>query len=80
VRPVEPGARQKPHRAVVETGMHAVAVELDFVQPLVAWPRLFDELRELRPYPVRQTVRVSAEPSRYWPRHAGERRITVNND
>jgi hypothetical protein len=29
--PVEPGARQQPHRAAVEQRMHAVAVEFDFV-------------------------------------------------
>ena len=34
--------------------MHAEAVEFDFVQPLVAVRRLFDELRQLRPDPVRQ--------------------------
>jgi hypothetical protein len=32
-RPVEPGAREQPYPAAIETRMHAVAVELDFVQP-----------------------------------------------
>ena len=34
MRPVEPGARQQPHRAAVEPRMHAVAVEFDFVEPV----------------------------------------------
>jgi hypothetical protein len=38
VRPVEPGAREQPHRAAIEARMHAVAVKLDFVQPLVRHP------------------------------------------
>jgi hypothetical protein len=33
VRPVEPGARQQPDRAMVETCMQPVAVEFDFMQP-----------------------------------------------
>src|SRR5271165_7190787 len=33
MRPVEPGAGEQPHRATLEARMHAVAVELDFVQP-----------------------------------------------
>jgi hypothetical protein len=36
VRKVEPGAREQPHGATVEARMYAVAVELDFVQPLIA--------------------------------------------
>jgi hypothetical protein len=31
--------------------MHAIAVELDFVQPLIAVRRRIDRLRELRPDP-----------------------------
>ena len=42
--------------------MHAVAVEFDFVQPLVPFGRLVDELGELRPYPLRHGV--SASPAR----------------
>ena len=34
--------------------MHAEAVVFDFMQPLVAVRRFFDELRQLWPYPVRQ--------------------------
>jgi hypothetical protein len=41
--------------AAVEPGMHAVAVELDFVQPLVAFPRRVDQLGELRRDPFRQS-------------------------
>jgi hypothetical protein len=33
--PVEPGARQQFHRAAIEPGVHAVAVEFDLVQPLI---------------------------------------------
>ena len=39
---------------MVEPGMHAEAVIFDFMQPLVAVRRFFDELRQLRPYPFRQ--------------------------
>ena len=39
--------------------MHAVAVEIDFVQPLLAVGRRVNELRELRRDPVR------AEGQRY---------------
>jgi hypothetical protein len=46
--PVEPGARQQLDRTAVEPRMHAVAVELDYVQPLVAVRRGVDQLRELR--------------------------------
>ena len=54
VRPVEPGARQQFHRAAVEARMHAVAVVLDFVEPLIAVRRRVDEFRQLRPDPLRQ--------------------------
>ena len=30
----EPGAGQEPHRVTVQTRMHAIAVELDFVEPV----------------------------------------------
>ena len=55
MRPVEPGARQQLHRAAVEPGIYAVAVKLDFVQPVVAFRCRVDELRELRRDPVRQS-------------------------
>ena len=42
--PVEPGAGQKLYRAAIEAGVHAVAVELDLVQPLIAFRRRADEL------------------------------------
>jgi hypothetical protein len=35
--------------------MHAVAVELDFVQPRIAFRRRVDELGQLRPDPFRQS-------------------------
>ena len=37
--------------------MHAVTVELDFVQPLVAFRRRLDQLRELWRDPIRQRGR-----------------------
>jgi hypothetical protein len=60
VRPVEPGAGQKVHRAAIEARMHAVAVELDFVQPVRPIRRLVDELGELWLDPLRQTGRSGA--------------------
>ena len=50
--------------------MHAVAVVFDFVQPLVAVRRFFDELRQLRPYPFRQGG-LTAYPVFCRSRHAG---------
>ena len=52
MRPVEPGAGQQSHRAMIEPRMHAVAVEFDFVQPLIAFGRRVDELGELRRDPL----------------------------
>ena len=57
MRPVEAGARQQSHGAAIEARMHAVAVELDFVQPLVALRRRVDQLRQLRRDPLRQSGR-----------------------
>jgi hypothetical protein len=51
--PVEPGAGQQAHGAAIEARMHAVAVELDFVEPLIAFRRRVDKLGELRPDPLR---------------------------
>jgi hypothetical protein len=48
--------------------MHAVAVELDFVEPRRAFRRRVDELSELRPDPFRQTGNFGARPARYRPR------------
>jgi|ERR1051325_10294361 hypothetical protein len=39
---------QQPHVAVIQASVHAVAVELDLMQPLRAGWRLFDQLAELR--------------------------------
>ena len=46
--------------------MHAVAVEFDFVEPLIAVRRRVDELSQLRPDPLGQSSRTSAWPARYW--------------
>ena len=73
VRPVEPGAGQQLDRAAVEPRMHAVTVELDFVQPLVAFRRRLDQLRELWRDPYRQRGRRDAPPARYGARHDGWR-------
>jgi hypothetical protein len=70
LRPVEPSAGEQSHRAAVEARVHAVAVELDFVQPAGSGGRRVDELRELRPYPFRQRGRSGA-PGRYRSPHAG---------
>ena len=51
--------------------MHAVAVELDFMQPLIAFRRRVDQLRELRRDPFRQRGRLGAPPARYGARHDG---------
>jgi len=67
--PVEPGAGEELHRAVVEAGVHAVAVEFDLVQPLIAFRRFVDELGQLRRNPFRRSRR--AWTARYRPRHAG---------
>jgi hypothetical protein len=52
---VEAGAREQPHVAAVEPGMHAVACELDFVQPFLAFLRRVDELGQLWRDPLRQS-------------------------
>ena len=48
MRPVKPGAGQQADRAPVQAGMHPVAVEFDFVEPV--WPvrRLVHQPGELR--------------------------------
>jgi hypothetical protein len=60
MRPVEPRAGQGPNRASIQPGMHAVTVELDFVQPFRPVRRFVDELGELRSDPLGQTGHVSA--------------------
>ena len=60
VGPVEPGAGQQLARAAVEPRMHAVAVEFDFMQPVVAFRRRVDQLSELRRDPFRQRGRGAA--------------------
>jgi hypothetical protein len=49
MRPVETGAGQQPHRAAIETRVHAVTVEFDLVQPFRTFRRRLHELRQLRP-------------------------------
>jgi hypothetical protein len=46
--PIEPRAGEELYRAAIEARMHAVAVELDFVQPLIAFRRRVNEFGELR--------------------------------
>ena len=58
VRPVEPGAGQQFHRAMVEARMQPVAVEFDFMEPMVAFWRRGDQLGQLRPDPLRQSRRA----------------------
>ena len=65
MRPVEPGACEQLHRAAIEARMHAVAVEFDFVQPLIAVRRRVDELGKLRQYPLRQRTWVGGPPAFY---------------
>ena len=47
--PVQAGARAQPHRAGVDPGDRAIAVELDLVQPLLALGRARRRRSELRP-------------------------------
>jgi hypothetical protein len=54
----------------LEARMHAVAVELDLVQPLRTFRRWVEELGELRLDPLRQT---GAGAPGYRPRHGGGR-------
>jgi hypothetical protein len=51
--------------------MHAVAVEFDFVEPVVAVRRRVDQLGELRRDPLRQGGRFGVPPARYGARHDG---------
>jgi len=52
--PVEPGAGQQPDRAAVQPGVHPVAVEFEFMQPLRPFRRLVDQFGELRFDPTRE--------------------------
>ena len=71
MRPVECCTRQQFHRAAVEARVHAIAVVFDFVEPLVAFGRRVDQVRQLRPNPFRQCSRVGAPAARYAVRHGG---------
>jgi hypothetical protein len=46
--PIEPGSGEQLDVFAVDTRVHAVAVELDFVQPVLARRRFFNEARQLR--------------------------------
>jgi hypothetical protein len=63
INPVEPGAGQQPDRAAVESGMHPVAVELEFVQPPGPFWPLVDQFGELRFHPGGQRRRFGAPSS-----------------
>jgi hypothetical protein len=52
--PLEAGAGQQPRAAAIKACMQAVAVELDFVQALVAFRRPVDQPQEVRPNSFRQ--------------------------
>ncbi len=58
MRPVEACTGQQLRPATVESRVHAVAVEFDFVQPVVAFRRRVDQLGELRRDPLRQSGRA----------------------
>jgi hypothetical protein len=53
-RPVESGARQQLHRAMIEARVHAVAIVFDFVEPTIAFRRRVDKAGQLRADPSRQ--------------------------
>ena len=59
VRPVQPRARQQLGLASLNSGVHAVAVELDLMQPAVTSRRLVDDARELRLNPLGRPRRRS---------------------
>ena len=71
VRPVETCARQQLYRPMIQPRMDAVAVELDFVQPVVAFRRRIDQLGQLRRDPFQHRGRIGAPPARYGARHDG---------
>ena len=62
VRPVKPGAGQKPDRAPIQAGVHPVAVEFDFMQPLWPFGCLVDEPGELRFDPAGERRCLGAPP------------------
>jgi hypothetical protein len=68
IGPVEPGAGQRPDGAVIEARMHAVAVELDFVQPIRPVGRFLHEFGQLLRDPFRRTRRIGARRARRPPR------------
>jgi hypothetical protein len=75
VCPIETGAGDQPYAAAIEARVHAIAVELDFVEPAGPIRRCVDKLRELRLDPLRQSGRIGGPPMRYrsWHTGSGER-------
>jgi ATP dependent DNA ligase domain len=65
----KPGAGQQPDRTPVQPGMHPVAVEFDFVQPLRPIGRLVHEFGELRFDPAGERRRLAATLSAERSRH-----------
>jgi hypothetical protein len=55
--------------AAIQTGVHSVTVELDFVQPVRTLGRLLDEPGELRFDPTGERRRLGATPSGERARH-----------
>jgi hypothetical protein len=49
---------------MIEARMHAVAVELDFVEPIGSVRRLVDKLGQLWADPLRQTGRIGSRSAR----------------
>ena len=62
MRPIKPGAGQQPGGTPVQPGVHPVAVEFDFMEPV--WPvgRLVDQSGELRFDPARERRCLGAPP------------------
>jgi hypothetical protein len=63
MHPVEAGAGQQADGALVQPGMHPVAVEFDFMQPVRSLRRVIDQLGELRFHPGQERRRFRAQPS-----------------
>ena len=64
--PVVAVAREQPHVVAVDARQHAVAVELDLVDPVVARRRAVDQRRELRRQRERQVGRLGAVGQPAW--------------
>jgi hypothetical protein len=73
--PVQSCAGEELDVLAVDARVHAVAVELDFVQPTVARRRFVDEARQLRLYPFRRPIGTSHDADLNWCGKAGVRRF-----